>query len=90
MSQTAYEVVLSRTAEKEFKGLHPRVRGQIRQRLLDLEVTPRPHDSKRLKGSGRDHRIDSGEYRVLYEVSDPEKRVLVWRTAHRRDAYRNL
>ena len=85
-----YEVELTRTAEKELKRLHPRVRAQVRQRLLELETHPRPQDVKRLRGSERDHRIDSGEYRILYEIDDPSKRIEVWRIAHRKDVYRNL
>ena len=85
-----YEVALSRTAEKELKGLHPRVGGQIRQRLLELEADPRPQDVKRLRGTERDYRVDSGEYRILYEIDDSRRRVEVWRIGHRKDVYRNL
>src|SRR3989304_5632360 len=48
-----YEVELTRTAEKELKRLHPRVRGQVRQRLLELERDPRPQDVKRVRGAER-------------------------------------
>ncbi len=30
-----------------------------------------------------------GEYRVLYELYDDSKTILIYRIAHRRDAYRN-
>ncbi len=85
-----YEVTLTRTAEKELKGLHPRVRRQISLRLLELEGPARPHDCKRLRGSERDYRVSSGEYRILFEVDDDQRRVSVWRIAHRKDVYRNL
>jgi mRNA interferase RelE/StbE len=85
-----YAVELTRTAEKELKRLHPRVRRQVRKRLLELETNPRPQDVKRLRGTERVHRIDSGDYRILYEVDDSSKMIEVWRIAHRKDVYRNL
>ena len=48
-----YEVELTRTAEKELKRLHPRVRGQVRQRLLELEDS-----SKRIEVWRIAHRKD--------------------------------
>jgi len=90
MSQ-AYEVRLTRSAEKEFRQLQPRIQRQITERLLELEAQPRPHDSRRLKGTGRlDYRIDSGEYRVLYAIDDMRRLIEVWRIGHRKDVYRNL
>jgi mRNA interferase RelE/StbE len=85
-----YGVNITRTAEKEFKSLQPRIREQIRLRILDLGENPRPHDCKRSKGTGRDHRVASGEYRILYEIDDLEQRVEIWRIGHRKDVYRNL
>jgi mRNA interferase RelE/StbE len=48
---------------------------------------PRPEGCTKL--SGRDAwRLRIGEYRVVYEIDDAGKRVVIVVVAHRRDAYR--
>jgi mRNA interferase RelE/StbE len=34
------------------------------------------------------YRIRVGDYRILYEVDDPRKRITVYSIGHRRDVYR--
>ena len=48
----------------------------------------RPHNSKKLSGGGSRWRIRVGDYRILYEIDDPQKVVKVYRIAHRREVYR--
>ena len=85
-----YEVIVLHTAEKEIRRLPPKIRRQIFEKLLELEINPRPQDSVALRGFKRGHRVDTGEYRLLYDVDDPARLVTVWRVKHRKDVYRNL
>ena len=85
-----YAVSLARRTVKEVAKLPPKVRGQISGRIDQLRENPRPHDSRRLVGREKGYRVDVGEYRVLYDVDDPARRVTVWRVKHRKDACRNL
>ncbi|MGQ9572144.1 MAG: type II toxin-antitoxin system RelE family toxin [Dehalococcoidia bacterium] len=85
-----YEVVVLRPAEKEIRRLAPKFRRQILEKLVGLETNPRPQDVRRLHGVERGYRVDSGEYRILYEIDDAERRVVVRVVKHRKDVYRNL
>jgi mRNA interferase RelE/StbE len=85
-----YEVVVLRPAEKEIRRLAPKIRRQILEKLVGLETNPRPQDVRRLHGVERGYRVDSGEYRILYEIDDAERRVVVRVVKHRKDVYRNL
>lgn len=85
-----YTVSLTRAAVKEIARLPPKIRGQIDRRLDELRTTPRPHDARRLVGRGKGYRLDVGEYRILYDVDDPARLVVIWRVKHRKDVYRNL
>ncbi len=87
---SGYEVIVLRTAEKEIRRLPPEIRRQILEKLLELEANPRSQDSIALRGFERGHRVDSGEYRILFDVDDPARLVTVWRARHRKDVYRNL
>lgn len=85
-----YEVVVLRPAEKEIRRFAPKIRRQILEKLVGLETNPRPQDVRRLHGVERGYRVDSGEYRILYEIDDAERRVVVRVVKHRKDVYRNL
>ena len=82
-----YTVVLKRRAERELDDLPKATRQRVTARLMALEHEPRPRGSRRLQGlAGR--RLRVGDYRVLYEVDDIEKKVIVFAVGHRREVYR--
>ncbi len=87
---SAYDVKLTRSVVRQVGRLQAKIRSQIDRRFEELKSNPRPHDSKRLVGRGKSYRIDSGEYRILYDVDDEIRLVAIWRVRHRKDVYRNL
>ncbi len=87
---SAYDVKLTRSVVRQVGRLQAKIRSQIDRRFEELKSNPRPHDSKRLVGRHKSYRIDSGEYRILYDVDDEIRLVAVWRVRHRKDVYRNL
>ncbi len=87
---SAYDVKLTRSVVRQVGRLQAKIRSQIDRRFEELKSNPRPHDSELLVGRGKSYRIDSGEYRILYDVDDEIRLVAVWRVRHRKDVYRNL
>lgn len=45
---------------------------------------------KPIQGRPSTYRVDSDEYRVLFEVDEAAKTITIIRIRHRKDAYRNL
>jgi mRNA interferase RelE/StbE len=84
----AYVVVLTPAAEREHRKLPRQVREQISPALLALEDTPRPYGSTKLSGSENRWRVRVGDYRIIYSIDDPARRVKVLRIAHCREVYR--
>lgn len=84
---TAYSVVLQPRARKEFLDLPVDIARRVHGAIQSLETEPRPRQSIKLSG-GEGHRLRVGAYRVLYEINDAEKKVIVYRIKHRREAYR--
>lgn len=82
-----YRVGITNSAERDLKKLPPHLAKRVGQRLLKLGEQPRPKSSKKLKGSPF-YRVRVGKYRVIYEVVDAEKRVLILHIKHRDKAYR--
>jgi len=49
---------------------------------------PRPHGSKKLKGTANSWRVRVGDYRVLYDIADTVRIARVYRVRHRKDVYK--
>lgn len=80
-----YEVFILRRAQKQLASL-PREYFRIRDAVALLASNPRPTGCKKL--TGRDGwRLRSGDYRVVYEIDDAQKRVTVLDVGHRKDVY---
>lgn len=83
-----YRLVLAAGVSKRLSALDSRTLRRIEIALDFLVENPRPPKSKKLVGRVG-YRIRVGDYRILYEVKDQEIVVLVFRIAHRREAYKD-
>jgi mRNA interferase RelE/StbE len=87
---TVYSVELSHRATKQFLALSMDVRGQLAPKIDALAENPRPVNARKLEGLKEAYRLRVGDYRVVYEIREERRQVLIARIAHRRDVYRNL
>lgn len=85
----AYAVDLTPAARRELRKLDPGIQRRLVRAILELERDPRPSGTKALSGS-TGMRLRVRMYRLLYEVDDLRKRVVIFRVGHRREIYRNL
>jgi mRNA interferase RelE/StbE len=83
-----YTVEFTRAAVKELNKLDLPVRRRLLAAITLLEDEPRPDGVKKLAGDENAWRIRIGDYRVLYEIHDEKVLVVIFRAAHRREAYR--
>ena len=83
-----YRVYLERAAERDLKRLSSEDFDRIISNIRALAENPRPAGCRKIVGSKNDWRIRVGEYRIIYEVDDEKKAVMVMRVRHRREAYR--
>lgn len=67
------------------KGLQPKVAAQIAKKVLSLNIDPLPIDSKELSGYPGYFRVDSGEYRIVYQFDSNEDLVQVILVGKRND-----
>ena len=82
-----YQVLIERPAAKSLAQITSPHRERITEAIRALANNPRPPGAKKL--SGRDAwRIRVGTYRVIYEISDKELRILVVVVGPRQDVYR--
>ena len=83
-----YDVRLMPQAQKDLDGFSGKLLSRFEDIILGLYDEPRPRNSKKLSGGGSRWRIRVGDYRILYEIDDPQKIVKVYRIAHRKEVYR--
>lgn len=92
MAAALYGFAYSKRALAFLRGLTPKLRRQIINKIEALASSPIPPKSKIVQGmkEGEEqvHRIRSGDYRVLYIVRDNLSCVVVLDIDHRKDVYR--
>lgn len=93
MNKNLYSVLSERQAEKDLKNIQ-----KINIKLFDticavinkLKVNPKLFGSHKLSGGSNYYRIRIGNHRVVYEINEKDKTVLLYRIRHRKDIYKNL
>jgi len=83
----SYAVSIRRSAQKELQSIPSPFHENLPEQVLSLGSTPRPPGCKILRGSDK-WRIRIGNYRLIYEIDDGAKAVIVIKIAHRSDVYR--
>ena len=81
-----YEIRILRRAVKDIAALPKAYARLVVEHIEGLKDNPRPPGAKKLRGG--DYRLRVGVYRILYEVNDRERLIIVYRVKHRREAYR--
>ncbi len=83
-----YTIEFSSAAARQFRRLAAETRARISPHIDALAENPRPIGGAKLKGEARGYRLRIGNYRILYEVDDKRRAVLVVAVGHRRKVYR--
>jgi mRNA interferase RelE/StbE len=84
-----YVIELTSKAEKDLKRLTKQVRTRVINKIYELKINRYPQQYKRLIGNNMARfRLRIGDYRVIYDVFDKNKTVLIYRIGHRREIYR--
>jgi len=82
-----YKVKLSNKAIKELDIIDFQMVKKLFDRIKNLGDDPKPVGSIKLKGENA-YRIRIGNYRIIYEVIEHSKQVLIYKVAHRKDVYK--
>ena len=83
----AYKIYIKPTASKDLDSLPDKEVQKIANLISQLAEEPRPVGVQKLTVK-EGYRIRSGKYRILYEIEDKQKSVLIYRVKHRKDIYK--
>lgn len=84
-----YQIKFKASAAKEFRKLPPQLKQRLQISINVLKEDPRSLGSIKLKGTDDLYRIRVGDYRVVYQINDEIKIILITRVKHRRDVYKD-
>lgn len=82
-----YQIEITNTAHHHIRGLSPINRRRVHEAIDQLSQNPRPNGVKKLKGEVEFYRIRVGDHRILYEIDDSAKLVIIVRVMPRENAY---
>jgi len=85
-----YKVYLAdKRVLRQLNNLAAGIRLHIKNALFNLEKEPRPAGSRKLAGKLKGFwRIRIGGYRIIYDIDDKKRTVVVTDIGHRRQIYR--
>jgi len=84
----SYELVFKKSVTKDLRGFPKQDVKRVLQRLQALADDGRPPRSEKLSGLER-YRVRQGAYRIVYEIEDDRLIVVVVKSGHRSEVYRN-
>ncbi len=76
-------------AQKSFEKLSPSIQSRVTNIIKALSGNPRPKGVKVLQGKLKGvWRIRIGDHRLLYDIDDDEKNIVLLDVGHRKNIYR--
>ncbi len=82
-----YTVIIKQPAEKQIKTFPDKYIARIHSKIMELAKEPRPKGVKKL-AEGIGWRVRVGNYRIIYEIDDLAKQVIIIRVKLSKDVYR--
>lgn len=82
-----FVVSIPKKVEKQITVLSAEVVERVLLLLGSLANNPFPQNSKKLKNRNG-YRLRIGEYRIIYEINENDKSIIILRVAHRKEVYK--
>lgn len=81
-----YDIFVLPPAQKDLDKLEASAFERVLEKFRGLALDARPAGCLKLIAE-EGYRIRVGDYRILYRIDDPSKRIYIYRIKHRKDAY---
>ena len=85
-----YTVIIHKKAHNAFKSLLPSHQNKVREIIKSLSINPYTYPYVKIKGEDHLYRIRVGDYRILFEVHNLMKQVVIFKIETRTKVYRNV
>jgi len=86
-----YRVELAPTAQRELRRLPRQVAARLAGPIESLSTNPRPNGARKVRGQESAWRIRIGSYRVIFDIDDDHRLVVILKVDRRSETtYRGL
>jgi mRNA interferase RelE/StbE len=85
-----YKIIIDSSLKKQFKVIPQKTSRIIVKNIENLSDNPRPRGYKKIKGAINKYRIRTGNYRIIYSITDDILTIEIIKIGHRKDIYKNL
>lgn len=82
-----YKILILPQAKKDLDSFRGKIFNQIKNRILSLSKNPRPSGCLKLTAE-EGYRLRSGNYRIIYRISDEKNVIYIYRIKHRKETYK--
>jgi len=86
----SYRIIWKRSASHDLRKIDQQRIPQIISIIEQLADNPFPSQHRKLRSTENFYRIRVGDYRVIYQVDNKARDVIIYYIRHRREAYRKL
>lgn len=83
----SYRLLFKESVAKDLRPLPKADVARVLRRIEALAENPRPAGCEKLSGQEK-YRVRQGVYRIVYQVDDEQRLVVVVKVGHRREVYR--
>ena len=83
-----YKLCWKESVRKDFHRLPSIIILRVIKKVESLPINPTPVDSKKLRDTEHTYRLRVGDYRIVYQVNQADKEIVIIRVRHRKDAYK--
>ncbi len=83
----SYELVVRPSVQRDVRGIPSKDLRRILERMEALRNNPRPANCVKLSGQ-ESYRVRQGNYRIIHELDDTQRVVVIAKVGHRREVYR--
>jgi len=83
-----YQLKILHKAEKDQNTLEDKLFEAVDREIRSLSENPRPNGCAKLSDEENGYRIRVRHIRILYQIDDKAKTVIIYRVKHRKEVYR--
>jgi mRNA interferase RelE/StbE len=84
-----FDLWIDTGVERSLKKLPDDVVSKLLRAMRDLALEPLPHGCRKIVGTERSYRIRIGDYRIVYEIDEAGRLIVIHAAGHRKDVYRD-
>ncbi len=82
-----YKILILPQAKKDLDSFRGKIFNQIKNRILSLSKNPHPSGCLKLTAE-EGYRLRSGNYRIIYRISDEKNVIYIYRIKHKKESYK--